>query len=235
MARLSIVAVLLIAVLGVAPVQVQAVTGHLRVVAAPSEGHPGDAIYLSGGGFPANRGLQVMMACPNPSVPAPTLIGYRAVLTNSRGQFAGHRILAPRLRYTPPARCAIYAGVNRAAMKRVLAAPYLIVPRSHRLARCALTMCLAVTASLVRLRNGTEGNILIAGWPGASAHLVILSTRGHPISRRARIGWQGTVTVRLRVSLGLRKGLTKAVDVTARLGQVSGYATAPFVVVPGGR
>jgi hypothetical protein len=96
-------------------------------------------------------------------------------------------------------------------------------------------MCLTVSAVLVRLKTGVQGNVAIKGWPGALAGVTVARPGSKSERMQVRLDWEGTATLRLKVAPGLRKGVTERVAVSARLGRVTGSASAPFMVVPGGR
>ncbi len=217
-----------VSLLAWSPTHATVLTGHAAVIAAPFEAHAGGRVYLSGGGFSAGSRLTLVLGCPDYRHP---VARFGAVTTDNRGQFVARVVTVPR-DLKKERSCAVYAGQGR---PRSVPAPLLLVPHNRALKHCAVTMCLHVRASLIRLHSGTEGNIVVNGWPGAQARVTVLGPNGSHLRRSVRLGWRGTGAVRLRVSLGLKKGVAKQVQVTARLGAVAGSTTTGFSVLPSGR
>src|SRR5579875_3818961 len=57
----------------------------------PSEGHGGDAVYISGSGFSPFTRLTVGMACPDAFSAHPAVAWVSGPLTDRHGRFAGFR------------------------------------------------------------------------------------------------------------------------------------------------
>jgi hypothetical protein len=209
------------------------------VLAAPSEGHPGGVIYLSGGGFPPKRQLAIRLTCKSsvPALPAPTFAIQRGPVTDAHGQFTAYRFQAPRVRTARAMDCLIGASLNPAkpAFGNTFPAVYRVFPASQRLAACATRICVTVSALLVRLRTGVWGTVAVRAWPGASADVQVAAPPAHLKAMMMHLSWQGTGTVRLRVASGLKQALSARVQVHVQLGSAAGTGTARFAVVPGGR
>lgn len=206
-----------------APARASAPRNAKSIIVTPFEGHPGSTIYLSGGGLPAHRRLAVMLSCPGraPATGAP--------VTDGRGDFTAFALTVSRRPTRHALACRAAARISGAQ------ATYRLLPAAQPLARCAITMCLRVKATIVRLRSETDGQIAIAGWPGAHAIVSIIHPNGTLVARTVTLSWNGTASLRLKVALGLRKAEQDRVSVAARLGRVKGSAGASFIVIPGGR
>lgn len=203
-----------------------------HLIVSPSMGHAGDALYLSGAGYTPHWRLSILLACPDfvalngsESAEGPT--------TDANGRFSGFRFRA----FTPRkfGSCRVYAGTEARNLARAPSQPYTILPHSRTLPRCVLAMCLHLKAQLIRLRTGAQANIVVAGWPGARVAITISDPAGPAVHRSMTLDWRGTRTVRLMVAPGLQRASKDRVSVSARLGAVTGTATAPFIILPGGR
>jgi hypothetical protein len=198
-----------------------------RLIVMPAQGHAGDPIFLSGSGFAARRPVSIFLRCGS-GAPAP--VG--AARANGIGRFAG-----VRLRLTAPrvGRCSFSAASPAVPAARTRPSRYTFVPAGRQLARCSLHMCLRVQAFLVRLRNGARGNIVISGWPGATADVTVARTQTGAKFRELRLNWRGVGSMSTRVAPGLLKGLKARVFVRAHLGRISGQSVTPFHVMFGNR
>ncbi len=203
-------------------------TAHGQLVIAPLQVHPGDTLFLSGSGFAARSSLHVQMRCGT----APTMHEAGGPVTNSRGQFVGFAASSPRMRITHSESCMTTVVGQHSVQAH---ASYQLAATNHALPACALRMCLKVTAVLVKLRNYAQGNIAVAGWPGTAAEITVFEPNGTVKRRHLVLDWRGAGALRLRIAPGLRKGVKARVLVQARLGRITGLATAPFSVIPGGR
>jgi len=197
------------------------------VIVMPHKGHIGDALYLSGAGFPPERELEVEYVCGSRF--AGTDAGPRA---DSHGQFVAYSRL--RIRKAKPGNCSIHvdAGSARGA---AASARYTVLAPTQRLSRCDLQMCLQIKAALVRVSAGVQANLTIQGWPGALTDLTITDPGSKAQRGHVRLNWEGNATARMLVSFGLHKGLKGRVYAHARLGSISGSTSAPFILIPGGR
>jgi hypothetical protein len=92
-----------------------------------------------------------------------------------------------------------------------------------------------VQAFLVRLKNGARGNIVISGWPGATADVTVARTPTGAKHREFRLNWRGVGSMSTPVAPGLLKGLKARVFVRAHLGRVSGQSVTAFHVMFGNR
>lgn len=225
LAPLIIVATLLTAW---ATPHVLARSAHGQLVIAPLQVHPGDTLFLSGSGFAPRSSLHVQMRCGNASV----MREARGPVTNANGQFAAFTVSSPRMRTTHSESCTTTVLGQHSLQAH---ASYQLASSNHALAACAMRMCLKVTAILVRLRNYAQGNITVAGWPGAGANITVIEPNGTLKRRYLVLDWRGAGALRLRIAPGLRKGVKAHVLVQARLGRITGLTTAPFGVLPGGR
>jgi hypothetical protein len=202
-----------------------------QVILRPSAIHPGGSVYVSGRRFAADQRVVMQVACPslNPQQPRPLIVrwGPRA---NTRGTFAGFRLKTPSV---GRGHCTVYAGEGR--MGVLTDAIYRVVPATQKLPRCSKIMCLHVRAFLVRLKNGTQGTVVVTAWPGARVRIVISGPSIKTKVRIVRLDWRGVAQKRLRVALGVIKSIKAHVVVTARLGKIRGSARAKFAVIPGGR
>ncbi|MBV9281201.1 MAG: hypothetical protein JOZ41_14055 [Chloroflexi bacterium] len=211
-----------------------------RLIVAPTEGHPGDVIYLSGGGFPPHTRLDIRGGCGGRGSGS-VLVSHGAAVaipgptTDGHGQFVAYNGLT--FKGTPPSRCTVQASLpaGKASGKTLASASYTVVAPGRPLGVCAAHMCLTVSAVLVRLTSGVQGNVAIKGWPGALAGVTVARPGSKSEHMQIRLDWEGAATLRLKVAPGLRKGVAERVAVSARLGRVTGSASAHFVVVPGGR
>ena len=205
---------------------------HAHAIIAPKEGHAGSTAYLSGSGFSPNRQLVVSFSCFRKrgfGITEP----FQGPSTDSRGQFVAYPLhLAQSRVSTGP--CKITArdthtrGISASAS-------YTIVAPKRPLTPCATRICLAVKASLVRLKSGAQGNIVIHGWPGASTTITIQAPGRTPQRKLIRLNWQGTGALKTLVAPGLNVGLKSRIQVRATLGKFFGSQSAHFIVIPGGR
>jgi hypothetical protein len=201
-----------------------------QLILRPSAAHPGDILHLSGRGFAPRRRLAIQIGCPalGPGFPHPAEVvaGPKA---NAKGTFAGFSLRAP---LGGSGHCTVYAGAGQGATAR---ATYRVVPAGMALPPCSVHMCLHVKGVLVRLRNKTQGTVVVTGWPGARARIVVSGPTIRTKIRWVRLNWRGVSSVRLRVALGLQKSLTARASVKAWLGSTRGHRTTAFVAIPGGR
>jgi hypothetical protein len=93
-------------------------------------------------------------------------------------------------------------------------------------------MCLKLTAVLIKLRRGVQGNIVTQGWPGARATITVQLPNGKSIQRTVLIHWGGSDLLRLSLSTTIAAGLHARVLASARLGHVVGSASARFQILP---
>ncbi len=199
-----------------------------QLVIAPRQVHSGGTLFLSGSGFAPRSSLHVQMRCGQ----APMLNETGGPVTNAKGQFVAFTVSSPRVRATHSVSCmATVVGQHLLQAH----ASYQLAATSNALAACAVRMCLKVTAILVRLRNYAQGNIAVAGWPGATADVTVVEPNGTLKRRHLVLDWRGAGALRLRIAPGLRKGVKARVLVQARLGRITGVTAAPFGVLPGGR
>jgi hypothetical protein len=202
-----------------------------QVILRPSAIHAGGSIFVSGRRFVAGQRLVMQAACPtlNPQHPA-AMIVRQGPRVNTRGTFAGFRLKTP---VTTGGHCTVYAGESRLGV--LGDAVYRVVPSSQKLPLCSKIMCMHVRAFLIRLKNGTQGTVVVTAWPGARARIVISGPSIKTKVRNLRLNWRGIAQKRLRVALGVIKSIKAQVAVTAHLGKVRGSAHAKFAVIPGGR
>jgi len=153
-------------------------------------------------------------------------------VTNAGGQFVAFTVSSPRMQTTHSESCMTTVLGQHLLQAH---ASYQLAGTNHALAACSLRMCLKVTAILVRLRNYAQGNIAVAGWPGAAADITVVEPNGTLKRRHLVLDWRGAGALRLRIAPGLRKGVKARVVVQARLGGITGATTEPFGVLPGGR
>lgn len=205
-----------------------------HVVAVPSSGHPGDPIYVSGSGFPARHQVFILQLCPGIASPSLRSSRLPAVRTDATGRFVAFRVSAATPGTSHAVTCRITAGAKNASQPPSPGVRYRLLPRTQRLPYCSTHICLHVVASLVRLRNGTQGVVVVTGWPGATAQVAITGPGVRTIVRSTRLNWHGVGSVRARVSLGLIRGIKRQATVVARFGRISGTATEGFQVFPGG-
>jgi hypothetical protein len=204
-------------------------TPHL--ILRPSAIHAGGSVFVSGRGFAANRRVAIQVACPSLSAQMSLrLTVAQGPAVNAKGSFAGFRVKTP---LAGKGRCTVYAGEGLAGV--LAAATYRVVPAGEKLPRCSKTMCMHVKAFIIRLKNGTQGTVVVTGWPGARARIVVSGPKINTKVRSIRLNWRGVAQKRLRVALGVIKSIKAQVVVTARLGRVRGTARAKFAVIPGGR
>lgn len=213
---------------------------QLRVT--PSEGHAGDAIDLSGSGFPPYTHLNILMACPNWQAENAVRLGNVVIIqgpaTNDRGQFSGFVFRAIRLHGLSQSTCQIQASVGDNAFGVDVPAVYLIAQRGQplKLGRCQrqLTVCgLQVEPQQVRPgydRRVTE-KISLRTWPGA----LVSTTYTYPNKSQTidyhHADWTGIAHWTKRISAPAAAG-TVQVRVSATLGSISGgYSTSRFTIV----
>ena len=199
-----------------------------QLIVAPAQGHPGDAIFLSGAGFGANRTVTVGIGCGSG---ARTSVA--SVHADRAGRFVGLRVSVHPASFA--GRCSFSAATSASPAVHTRGSTYTVVPPGRPLAACSIRMCLRVQAFLVRLQNGARGNVIISGWPGATADITIARTQSGAKFHRLRLNWRGVGTLSTRIAPGLLKGLQARVFVSARLGTVSGRRTTPFHVMFGNR
>jgi len=200
----------------------------LRLIVTPSQGHAGDAIFLSGSGFAPSRSVFVFVSCGSHQ---PSRIA--TFTANSQGRFAGVRMHLAR--GAKAGRCRLSAASSVAPAIRTRESLYTVVSPGRPLARCAAQMCLGIQAFLVRLRNGARGTIVISGWPGAIVHVTVARTEVGAKYRILRLNWRGVGSMTTPIAPGLIKGLKARVFVHARLGQVVGKGQSRFHVMFGNR
>lgn len=200
----------------------------LRLIVTPSQGHAGDAIFLSGSGFVPSRTAFIFLRCGSQQP--------RQVATaraNPDGRFAGFQLRLSR--GVRAGRCGFSAASSSAPGVRTRESRYTVVSPGRPLARCATQICLGIQAFLVRLRNGARGNIVISGWPGAMVHVTVARTESGAKYRVFRLNWRGVGSMTTSIAPGLIKGLQARVFVHARLGSVAGKGQARFHVMFGNR
>jgi hypothetical protein len=200
----------------------------MQLIVTPSQGHAGDPIFLSGSGFVPKHAVSIYLRCVSRSPERMTV-----TRANGLGRFAAVRIRLPLTQRA--GRCRFSAASLATPSMRIKAHAYQVVPLGHRLAKCSAHMCLRVQAFLVRLANGARGNIVISGWPGATANVTIARTATGAKYRELRLNWRGVGSVSTPVAPGLLKGLKARVFVRAHLGKVWGQTVTPFHVMFGNR
>jgi hypothetical protein len=203
---------------------------HSRVIAAPAEGHSGNLIYLSGGGFAANHRLSLEARCAGSH--GPTYLP--GPVTSANGTFVGFRTAAPTWSGSRASRCKIYvSGTLRGGKLRYeIPAKYTLIPAGQPLSRCATRMCVKVTAVLSLTQREAQGNVVINAWPGAVASAAVVYPGGNAKYRGVKIGWQGSGAVRVRIAKRIKAAMKARVYATAVLGSMSGTASAEFIVFP---
>jgi hypothetical protein len=208
----------------------RASTQNSRMIAAPAEGHSGNLIYLSGGGFAPHQRLSLEARCTG--VRGPTYLP--GPVTSGKGTFVGFRIAAPTWSGSRASRCQIYASGTPRGQKlpHEIPAKYTLIPAGQPLSRCATRMCLKVTAVLSLTQRGAQGNVVINAWPGAVASAAVVYPGGNVKYRGVRVGWQGSGDVRVRIAKRIKSALKARVYATAVLGSISGSASADFIVFP---
>jgi len=204
-----------------------AAAGPLRLIVTPSQGHAGDAIFLSGSGFAPGRSAFIFLRCGSQR---PTRADI--VRANSLGRFAGFQFHLPRV---TAGRCRFSAASSAVPDIRTRESLYTVVAPRRALARCAMQICLGIQAFLVRLKNGARGNIVISGWPGAVVHVTVARTEVGAKYRVLHLNWRGVGSMSTSIAPGLIKGLKARVFVHARLGRISGKGQARFHVMFGNR
>ncbi len=202
--------------------------GALRLIVTPSQGHAGDAIFLSGSGFVPGRPAPILLRCGSQQTRR-----LRTVTANSHGRFAGMQVRLSR--GTKAGRCGLSAASSKAPAIRTRESLYTVVSPRRPLTRCAAQICLGIQAFLVRLRNGARGNIVISGWPGATVRVTVARTEVGAKYRVFRLNWRGVGAMTTSIAPGLIKGLRARVFVHARLGRVAGTGHARFHVMFGNR
>lgn len=202
---------------------------HPTLIAAPTEGHSGGLLYLSGGGFAPHHQLGIEVSCGgSPAfLPGP--------ITSAQGSFVAFRVYAHGFATSRRVRCTIYAthpSQGGGMLPGSVPARYTLVPAKQTLARCAQQMCMKVTPVLEPARGGEKGSIVVNAWPGAVAVAVVTYPGGRIKYRGLTVGWQGTTAVKVRIAKTLKASVKAHVSVTAALGSMKTTTTADFVVLP---
>lgn len=205
-----------------------AASSPLRLIVTPTQGHVGDRIFLSGSGFTSRGSVSVYLKC---GVQPPERV--TTVRANGLGRFAGSRVRFAL--HKQGAVCRFLAASQNTPTVRAKTGVYTFVPARRPLAKCAVHMCLHVQAFLVRLKNNAKGNIVISGWPGATADVTVARTQAGAKFRELRLNWRGIGSVSTPIAPGLLKGLQARVFVRAHLGSVSGQSVSSFHVMFGNR
>ena len=228
-ARLPITAAGILVLVSLLPAPHRVTASTLpQLIVAPAQGHPGDAIFLSGAGFGTNRTVSVDVRCG-----ADARMSVTSTRADRAGHFVGIRVALHRAAFA--GRCSFSAASSASPATRSRGAAYRVVPPGSPLSACSVRMCLHVQAFLVRLQNGARGNIIVSGWPGATADITIARTETGAKYNRLRLNWRGVGTLSTRIAPGLLKGLQARVFVRARLGTISGRRITPFHVMFGNR
>jgi hypothetical protein len=191
----------------------------------PSQVHSGGTLYLSGAGFPPRARLYAKTNCG----PSAAL----AQRTDAAGRFVAARFRAPADTSERYQRCSVQ--VYAVGSTRVGQASFAQLPTTKPLVRCATSMCVHVRGALVRLKNYTQGNVVISGWPGAVVDVTVYGPSVATKHRRIHLGWDGGGKLRLTVAPGVQKAQNAHIMVHAHLGSVTGTAQGGFFLIPGGR
>ena len=214
------------------PVPALGAVHHPMLLATPGEGHSGDVIYMSGGGFAPHQQLGFDVTCGG-GVPGMSLAG---PLTSARGSFVAFRIPTPTVSTSKRLPCTVYATSTlgrREHLSGTIPARYTLVPTTEPLSRCAQRMCVKVTPVLVLTRRGVEGTVVVATRPGAVALVDIMYPGGRVKYRGVAVDWGGTGAVKVRIATNVKKALKVRVFVSAVLGSMSGTTTANPIIFPG--
>lgn len=238
----AVLAVLAAAVLPARAPAAQA-AGLSVLIARPSGGHPGDLFYLSGTNLLPNHQYILFFACPDWHTPGVIDQGnYDHILngptTDAHGNFSRFPMHAIRLHGMNESGCHIYSDAGDLTATGAggfgpdIPADYYIYAPGAPLKRCVLHMCDArAVPSPKRVRSGLVENILLHGWPGAVAR-VVLSYRGvAALARAVRLNSEGNYRLRMHAPAGVTKRDTVAVRVTFALGKYRDSTSASFTVV----
>ncbi len=165
----------------------------LILIAVPSEGHPGDTIYLSGSGFDPSAKLYITLACPdwyhNPYGNIEVLYGAR---TDEHGRFLAYRALrAMALIGVRSSLCQVYASDRSNPF--AVSAPYAIRAPDEPLSKCARQICVTATAHVA----GSHLNMTVHGWPGAKVQVKITYPDGRVQHATTRLDWLGNRLLRV--------------------------------------
>jgi hypothetical protein len=217
----------------------RAIAGNLYPVlrAMPFEGHAGEAIDLSGAGFPPHATLAATMACPNPFasniVPYQNIKYFPGITTNSRGEFAGFVFKAVQVHHEVlPYGCLIYTGGSTTAnpFGDAIPATFTELPKGQPIPARARFFVQA-KAFPRRLHSGLQEHITLGGWPGATTNVVVSSGRSRLHQKRITLDWTGTGAWNVRVDARQSQVAVLRVKATARLGAMASTSTSQFQVV----
>lgn len=232
-------AALLLSALALLPVWFSSPAAHARgteptqLKAEPLEGHPGDTIYLSGGGFPANTQLQITMGCPNYHAlggNVTTWANSAGPTTNAQGTFVGYQIKAWKLTGLTESQCIIYAAVGPNPYGVEIPALYYLRAPGDPLSKAARHIQVSVKARPPRARGGNSEHIQLAGWPGATA-TISLRYPGRSVQKRTiQLNWEGTGSLQWAVN-HVRRDQTAHVTALVRLGPSRGTGSAKFLIL----
>lgn len=170
-----------------------------ELIAAPSAGHRGDVVYLSGGKFPPRTQLTIVMACPDlvSEGPARFSQGLQGPTTDEHGQFVGFPLTAPMVPGNGTIPCSLYAffagGEQFAQLQLRNPTRYTIVSDNVKLGSETTNPSLSVGFTTT---HGSQAFKFVS-WPGASLDLWILYLRTDTDQHvKVRLGWDGTTIVK---------------------------------------
>lgn len=205
-----------------------------ELVVRPAEGHSGDRIYVAGYGFPANRQLGIVMACPNFWDWSVHLYGniehYPGPRTNVQGEFTRFKIIALNLRHDLASGCTVWAD-NGPNPYGTVPGVYTILRGDQRLAACDRRICGSVVARPTQIHAGFAEHVHLSAWPGAMATVSVAYPGARSFQRQITLDVRGSGGMRIPVRARVQQATKVQIRVGFRLGQAFGRATGQFVIV----
>lgn len=163
------------------------------LIAEPPIVHPGDTIYLSGGGYPPNTQLTINSVCDDGAQDPKNHIAVAAAgpTTNGRGQLIG----AP---FQPPSlpdmglECKYYPAFGTQDSLPVVPAMQLIDPSTRTIDSYNRVPFIYFWPK----QSHGKWTVLLESWPGSRLHLKVRYFPSLKLQRVNRtLGWQGKMTI----------------------------------------
>lgn len=187
------------------------------LIAQPRAAHPGDTIYLSGGGFPPNTQLTISSQCyADPAVPSTEItIGTAGPTTNAHGQFVAVPFRVPAFPLKPmgsPLWCQYVPSFAGQGKGLVFPGSGIVYPSDDTFP-AADYLTPPIYYSLGHVHGAWT--VQLESWPGARMQGTLRYFPSHRVQHIARtLGWQGKANIRVPAGALNTRGRPATIRVT---------------------
>jgi hypothetical protein len=218
----------------------------LKVV--PEYVHSGDPLHISGSCLLPRHHVDLLISCPtafdatemanlNWSYVFPS----KGPKTDKHGDFLNFVWPAVRLRGVQQSACTVYTQMPDASTEYGpdIPALYFTLKPTAPLPKCSKEICASISVAPSRVRSGRFVTISVhsgrktgyTSWPGAQALVTVDYSGATPIHISFKLNWNGAGQVRIRVPQGVKQPSRAQVQVSFKMGVLSGKAQDEFTVV----